>query len=499
MVKLVRLESDAVLTESQFTNNLSIPLHLGENAKVSLKTLSMQFDKPLFSINDSNNLLSFDLNGLTGASPTPVLLSNGFYLPNDLMGHITAKMNNAIDSVHTGSTADVNFEWRAMRTTDTNSLEPYTHIEFARDDPIILNNTNTQLDVITYSTTNSIFYKAPNNNDGTYNSDVFSSHFLCRGGWLLKMQIKPQAPGQVPNVKDSKWMFYLEREKETADITTKQFIIDTMICGIMSNTSGNYAYKKGGIMVDTSIPVLIDDIVTIGKHLGQFWYYISRSNTAVLDVAGDDINTSAPYTGSSKLYLGLKVGDDTGSIAFANMITTKSPFSIVTSGVYTENLNTTSDVIRNTNLTTKASLVELYIPSSGLRNILGFDKSKYSKNVVNGAFLAEHTLTLGYFNNDLVVECLEFNVNSYDHTYKQLRNIIMVITSGDVQKSLTTNGSDTYELTFTDQFPTYLSLGNPKTSLQIPSITVRVTSGGSTLPMNGKISLLLLLKDDTDT
>jgi len=312
------------------------------------------------------------------------------------------------------------------------------------------------------------------------------------------MQVKPQAPGQVPNVKDSKWMFFLEKEKETADITNKTNIINTMICGIMSNSSGNYAYKKGGVMVDTNITVLIDDIVAIGKYLGQFYYFITRGTNAILDIAGDDINTSAPYTGNSKLYLGVKVGDDTGSIAFANVVTTKSPFSTGSSGIYSENYTVSGEVIRNNNITAQASLVELYLPSSGIRQILGFDKSKYGKNAVQGVFDADHSLALGYFNNDLVVEILQFNVNTYDHTYKQLRNIVMVITSGDVQKSLTTNGSDSYELTFTDQFPTYLTLGNPNSSVQIPELTVRVTSGGSTLPMNGKISLVLLLKDDTD-
>jgi hypothetical protein len=268
----------------------------------------------------------------------------------------------------------------------------------------------------------------------------------------------------------------------------------------MSDATGHYAYKKNGVMVSTPIVVTIDDTVDIGKFHGSYQYQISRGFEGLeqYEFVGDDIST-VEGAGNSKFYYGIKVANDTGLIAFKNLVTSQSPYATSSNGIYSENKEV-STVIRNTNLTIASeSKVTINFVSDGIRNILGFNHTSYSEHAVAGMFKAERALSLNSFNNDLVVEVSQLNVNTYDHTYKQLRNIVMVVTSGEVKKSITSTGSESFELSYTDAFPTYLSLGNPQTTLQIPQLSVRVTSEGSVLPMNGKISCVFLFKDENNT
>jgi hypothetical protein len=74
----------------------------------------------------------------------------------------------------------------------------------------------------------------------------------------------------------------------------------------------------------------------------------------------------------------------------------------------------------------------------------------------------------------------------------------MVITSGELQKALLAKGNEGFELSFTDIYPTFINLSNYQSTLTFPSLTVRVSSEGSLLPMTGKMSCLLLFKDETD-
>jgi IS1 family transposase len=74
----------------------------------------------------------------------------------------------------------------------------------------------------------------------------------------------------------------------------------------------------------------------------------------------------------------------------------------------------------------------------------------------------------------------------------------MVITSGSLNSSTKATGTEQYELSYTDNFPTYVSLQNNKQATTYSQLTVRVTSENRTLVTNGKMSCLLLFKDDSD-
>lgn len=493
MVKLVRLESDSILTESQFTNNMSMALNIGKNGKVAIKTLSMQFDKPLINIDDTNNTFSFKT-GIKEEDTTQfVTISNGFYTPEDLLGQINARMNNNLDSINVGNSNDINFEWRITPKLQNNEL--YTSMEFSRLDPAVITNAEVRLDSMTYTQPN--FFKSSPVNDGSYNAELYTNYVLCRGGFYLGTNIVSMSADPENDVSQSRWMLFLDANRETVDEADEDDMINLMVCGVMVDSTGHYAYKKNGVMVSTPLTVQAGDSVLIGKHLEAFQYKITQG-TQVFDYEGDDVNAFAQSTGNNKLYYGLKVGNDTGKVGFTNLITTKSPFYTEVNGVHSE-IDTVPEVIRNTNLITASeSKVVVNFPSSVIRNTLGFDKASYTATAVSGSFISENALSLNTFNNDIVVEVLQLNVNTYDHTYKQLRNIVMVITSGEVKKAISAKGTESYELSYTDSYPTYLNVGNPQSIMQVPQLTIRVSSGGATLPMNGKMSCCLLIADEND-
>ena len=97
----------------------------------------------------------------------------------------------------------------------------------------------------------------------------------------------------------------------------------------------------------------------------------------------------------------------------------------------------------------------------------------------------------------IVVELLQGNTDSYDHTYKQKRNIISVIASGDIHSSTSSSGGDYYTLSYTEQYPLWISFNNPN-PLQFGSLTIRVSSGGLLLKSSGIISTCLLFRDSSE-
>jgi hypothetical protein len=108
-------------------------------------------------------------------------------------------------------------------------------------------------------------------------------------------------------------------------------------------------------------------------------------------------------------------------------------------------------------------------------------------------------IAFNIFNNDIVVEIPELPLNGYDHAAKQTRNIIMVISSGEVRSNVVARGSETYELSFTESAtPLFVGINNKQTTFTAPQLSLRITSEGKILPMEGKISCLLLFRDEND-
>jgi hypothetical protein len=121
------------------------------------------------------------------------------------------------------------------------------------------------------------------------------------------------------------------------------------------------------------------------------------------------------------------------------------------------------------------------------------------KNAISFDFVSESGIATNIFNNDIVVEIPELPLDGYDEGVKQSRNIAMVISSGELRTSQKAIGNETYELTYSEQ-ATFLFIGlkNKQTSVTCPQLTVRVTSEGQILPLSGKMTALLLFRDEDD-
>lgn len=503
MVKLVRLESDTSLTESQFTNNLAIALHLGKNASVALKTLTMQFKEPPLVINDTNNRIDFTTSAI---GPITTLrkcdLPFGSYTISQLMQVISKRMNSMLQS-YTLNTTDTGFEWKASTTGD-NTTGYTSHIAYKRTDPkSAINASDCTFKVNGVDNTMSfnagVFTKDVSDN-ATMNAGLVTNDFVNRGAWSVGLQVGAQTTGT--DISGTKWAFGIG-DSQLKDETNEALVFLKMICGFLRSDVGTYAYKKGGLYMDTDLPIVEGDIIRISKHITAdnrttVVYSVKQGTNDTVDFDGDVIqNGIAETIGSGGKYCFLKVGDDADKISFSDISFTPSGLVAVTDGVYTEVDNVTN-IIKNENLTAVSpSVVTVIFPTEDVRLLLGFKLPLVTNDSLDYDFASTGTIAFNIFNNDLVVCVPELPLNGYDHGEKQTRNMVMVVSSGEVRNSLTARGSETYELSFTETAqPLWIGLDNRQTTFTAPQLSIRVTSEGSTLPMEGKISALLLFRDE---
>ena len=328
-MKLLKLQSEQTLTEASFTNNIySGGWTLPPKAQICLKNVSMDFDQPIYTIVDSgenkNNNFSFQT---SNTSIHDIELTAGEYNLRDLIIEINCKMNNALN---TNVSSEKGFQWSIGRETDTRGNLNLI-FSFSRADSVTLNSATVQLTDMDYNSSSSYFYKT-GADTGTFNSHLSGNTLVCNGGFEVSMIIKNQTVAN-PNLSD--WIFGIDSDKTSALFTTRTLIKDDMKACV-SNNAGNYTFKIGGNLVPASptIPIAANDVVTIKKDNNKIIYTILKGST-LSTVEGDTINDILFLLGVSNLGYMIHIGDDTGKIGFNSLIMTPSPFSVVSSGVYT--------------------------------------------------------------------------------------------------------------------------------------------------------------------
>jgi len=507
-MKLVRLESETELTQSQFTNNLAIPLVIGKNGQVALKCLTLQFAEPPFVIDSTNNQISFTTSSVAGSPVTTtrtITIPSGEYNITNLMLKIQELLNAMIQSEVTPTTDD-GFEWLVEANGDA-EIGLKTHIAFQRTDVELVTTANTQ--ILQDGTNPSMGYSEPNFykaavDDNSYNAGLITSKWVNTGAWKISMAVTKQEEAQTENIANSKWVFGI------ADIPSLQTdgetnLLEEIYVGFYRNNDGQYSYKKNDVMVDTNIAIEAEDIITISKRLvsgtqTKVLYTIQKGLT-VTHFEGDVIQESdASFIGAGGMVLLLKVGNDTGKIAFNTIENNPTTQIVENGGVYTRiNASDVKYVLLDNNLTVSASNVTLNLKSDALKQLLGYNLQFMEKNAVSYDFVSESNIATNVFNNDIVVEIPELSLDGYDHGVRQSRNIAMVISSGELRSSQKAIGFERYELTYNEQ-ATFLFIGlkNKQTSVTCPQLTIRVTSNGQVLPLSGKMTALLLFRDEDD-
>jgi hypothetical protein len=479
-MKLIRLESDAVVTKSEFTNNMAIPLEVSANSKVALKTLSMQFDAPPIVIDSTNN--TFTLRTDTGSTLLEGTLARREYASvNELCAEIETKLNNLMQSNDTGGIdkSSVGLEWLASATQDAQNNNRIT-IAFNRADQVNINATDA--DLVNMEQDGIVFFKnVADNNDFNASLDVYTP--VNEGGWSYQVQIIAR---EVEDVKDSTWKIYLKNYSGAVSN------------GVLS-TDGLYQFYKDGEWTTSTIEVEANDVITVTKRLifgydTRIVYTIQNGLIQKGEVLGDRASAIVQFRNT----LWLEVANDEGKIGFQNILYIPTTQVTEVGGeMVKKKASDVRHVVKNRNLGAVASNITLTL-SDGLARLLGYSPPVLNENAISYAFEAQSNVTTNIFNNDIVVELIQLPLNGYDHSVKKTKNIIMVITSGNLNSSTKATGTEQYELSFTDNFPTYVSLQNNKQATTYSQLTVRITSENKTLVTNGKMSCLLLFKDDSD-
>lgn len=493
-MKLIRLQSEQELSETQFTNNLAISLNLPINSKVALKSLSIEFDTPPLVIDSTNNTITFSTSAQQPITNVrTITIPSGEYSSQSLLKMIQRLLNAVIQSDDNNS--DSGFEWLCSITDDK------SHIGFKRSEVETLTTaTSNQINV---SYTNPQFYKSTTDNN-TYNASLLSNKNINHGSWYLEMTLQ-QKSGQTANIANSKWIWGVFDNNSQYE-TGESNLLQQMYVGFARTTNGYYSYKKNMAMVETTIVPEAGDLISISKKLlnstqTQVIYSITKSGQPTTDIDGDIITSTTPiiFVGDGSFYSLLKIGNDTGKIAFTNVKIIPSGEVLDTNGVYTE-ITAVPNVLLNENLTTvSASTVTINLQTDSLRQILGYDTKIMQKTAISYDFISNSLISSNIFTDDLVIEVPELMLDGYDHGARQSKNMIMILTTSELLRSIRSIGLNRYELSYNEQ-ATYLfiSLKNKQTTVSAPQLSVRCTLKNKTLPLKCNMSALILFKDEDD-
>ena len=492
-MKLLKLESEQTLTEASFTNNIySGGWTIPPKSQICLKNLSMDFDQPLYQIiaegEFKNNNFTFQV---SNSIIHEIELTAGEYTLRDLIIEINSKMNNKLNS----SSTQKGFQWSIGQDIDQRGNIKLI-FSFDRADSIILNSATVQTTNISYNSGSAYFYKS-GSNVGSFNAHLSGNTFVNPGGFECSVIIKNQ---DTSDIKLSDWIFGIDSDKTSALLPSKGLIQADMKACISSNVSGNYTFKIGGYLVQSSpaIQVAANDVLTIKKDNGKIVYTVLKGSTTST-VIGDDM-TLHPLLGISNIGYMVHIGDDTGKIAFNSLTMTPTPYSQTQDGVYSfiqpQNIITS---YLDTNLTVTASNVGLIFENANTRRLLGFSNTYNYQNVLRGSFTSNYGLNLDFLTNDLEIELVELSsVNSYSQSIKQTRGIVAVIPVSTLQNSTIYGGGGGYELSYQETASwCWLSIDNEQT-LRLASLTIRALSGGKIVRLNGKMTACLLFKPESE-
>jgi len=497
-MRLIRLQS-GVLTSSIFTTNLSVALNCKEKTSVALKNLTIQFPEPTIDVDITNNIFSFKTGDTAIVDLSiQVVIPVGQYKVNTLVEKLNLLMNNNLYTWDNNNnelinTNNLNFEWLVSSTG--NITDGYViNMAFNRTDKITLSGTNVSLTgMIEDVGTTGEFYKTAVDDSGKYNGELISKSLICRGGWEVSMSVGAQVGGQVENIADSYWFFYIAKNGKTTTQTFFENIIDGMSVGFWG-VEGKYEYKKGGVMVGTGLDIGAGDNLKIVKRQdGRILYVITQAGIPI-SLEGDLVNSLADDLGTADLNFFIKVGDDAGKIAFSDCLMTPSPNQTTLAGVLTKD-KLIQNIKQDFNLSAEASDVSVYFPSLGVRFLLGFSNQQYDENALSSNFTGENSVASTLFNNDMIIEILEFPLLAFDGGTSKVRPILDVITSGEIQSSVKGKGSETYELSYSSIAPTFLDFNISQGTQTYSSLTLRITSNNQQLRLNGVITACILIND----
>ena len=488
-MKLIKLVSDQAVVKSEFVDHFSIPLTLKENSQVALKSLSIEFQSPLYVIDSTNNLFIFKT--IADGAEHQVQIPNGEYQIDDLVRMINARMNNILD-INSDETLkkkrDFGFQWN-VRKEITVRDELILVFVFSRLPSTAMNNSNTELTNMAFASNTFTKNIA---DDGTFNAKSHLVPYINQGGFEIGLTLT-QPTGTIGT---ANWILGCDTQSDSLRFNTKSEITSKLLFGL-SNSNGNYSALIGGVFVEQPVPIANNDVIKIHKREGKIIYNITKGTNPVIVIEGDIINNfeKTKFLGANLNSFNIFVGDNGANVGFKNITFTPNPSVKVTNDIY-EIVELPKEYVYYDLSAGEVnqSLVVIEFPTTGVRKLLGFFRPSVDKNAKNGFFQSDNGLQLNFFGgDDLLVEIPELSsISTYCHEFKQMRNVLISIPIADLRNAVAFEGGS-FILSYSDTSNSiFIDLQN-KFPLRIATMTVRVlTSKGKLLDCNGKMSCLLL-------
>lgn len=522
-MKIVRLESKPNLTETQFTNDLSIPVQIKSNGEVALKNITFNFNNLKFNIPKNKYRVNFNLiQGEDNLLGFDNYMPGGLYSLDELITKIRQILNFQLPSnQELDSDLGFGFEWD-LEWLYRNSGGVYTTLKFYRNEQIDVITENIDIQQGYDATDNQIesilvdneiyYYKNPliNNPDGLYNGGFKSINQSNNGAWKLNFKIYQR---DVEPLQNSNWIMGISRENGLY-VNTLDKIAENMYTGI-GVTNGVYVIKKnGGISPivfngNNIIPEDMDEITIYKQYNGtntcKVIYTIKRG-TETYDAEGDIItinDTNILGISSDDIYLVCKIQNDDGKIAFFDINMNPTGTKELINGEYIE--KTMTKIIYNTNYgDVQPSEVEIGLLSSttdvyDFCKLLGFNENVLKMTALSGFWNSSNRIDYNIFYKDLVIEIDELNLDGFDQGVKMSRNIVMTITAAELKQAINQLSIDSLSVSYTEpaQF-LFVGMNNGDIHKTLSNLTIRAYINGKLIPIDGDMSATLLFRDDRD-
>jgi len=468
-MRLLRLKSTTGDNTSQFTTNLSAPLVLNKNAKLSLKSLNMNglTLQDIEFLEDTTITVNIDEDTF---SAVDVEIQAGKYTKDGLVRMLTNNLNaQSISTTFFQSNTPVDgFEWRCSYSIDNKLL-----ISYKRKD----NNPRAvfqQTQNVT-NPNNGFYRRGDNNNDDT--------------AFILS---------QLPTNRGySKTLITI-----TGGTANTEFIAGiTTIPGIQGRSTLPVSAYKFGVVSKFANGVNVLKLIkngaiaeTIGAGLNPSQYdeiefkHNAGGFSVKLYQDGESVSLIT-FIGTINLYdnyytgITLCTGGQGGEqYNFDNYY--DSPFAELSDNRVIETVEVPQEQIKLLGLApTPVSIVF----STYAGDLLGFTQDTgFSQFAVEGTFRGSQTIAFSAI-QDCVVEILSLSqLESYDTQVGYRRPILYIFDTLGIDTSGSAFGNVDY--------PIYIDIGNMDKYL-VSSMTVRITSNNQTFGVSGYTSLLLLIED----
>jgi hypothetical protein len=212
-MKIVRLESKPNLTQTQFQNDLSIPVQIKSNGEVALKSITFNLHNLRFNIPKNKYKFEYTIGEDEDAITRINYVPKGLYEISDFFRILRILLNYQLTSDQASdSDLGFGFEWNIEYESRTDGY--HTIISFYRNEQLTITTENIEIQSAVDATANkieSILYDEPYfyRNEAIATNTDYNSGFKTiiennRGAWNTSLTVSNRG---VEDIKNSNWVY----------------------------------------------------------------------------------------------------------------------------------------------------------------------------------------------------------------------------------------------------------------------------------------------------